>query len=475
MKKDRTFSADEVERPRSTFFRSRDEATTDPDGDAWDAEFDPDAAADADAVDAADLVDVEPLADDPSEPAEPRFNDGSYARDDFGTAFDGAFEQMFDPGEAAVGATDADPDVGGADDNWDATEPEPRRARRFESPPRTHDGSAAGVLSLLFGGTACIGGVALGVLSVLAPAAVRAITAVTDAVGATPATLLLLGGVAVSHGLLVRRARAREREAELRLSRLDRHLDRVATQRPEVPEQSDEGIAELLDHAQRALLALERQDEKIANLTRATKMYGKPLIEISKQVAELTNQIGDMAGSDSRIDELATTLTSIDETSAGRLAEILGATTRLALGVDAVPSAIEDTLAERLEGLTRQVEALGARVETAVRDGLAALPAPAAPVDAPPVDLGPVQALVESIQREVQGIATRVTQLANAPRAKVATASPTPQSAATPPAEPSATPPADGAGPAHRIAGAHSAKGSNVLGAIAKLRSMKGS
>ncbi len=45
------------------------------------------------------------------------------------------------------------------------------------------------------------------------------------------------------------------------------------------------------------MLVLQRQDEKIANLTKALKMYGKPLLEISQQATGIDRQLGEVAGS----------------------------------------------------------------------------------------------------------------------------------------------------------------------------------
>ncbi len=45
------------------------------------------------------------------------------------------------------------------------------------------------------------------------------------------------------------------------------------------------------EELQRVLLALERQDEKVGNLTKALKMYGKPLMEIAQQGNDLAAQL----------------------------------------------------------------------------------------------------------------------------------------------------------------------------------------
>jgi BioD-like phosphotransacetylase family protein len=45
------------------------------------------------------------------------------------------------------------------------------------------------------------------------------------------------------------------------------------------------------EELQHVLITLQRQDEKINNLTKAIKMYGKPLMEISGQGTELAGSL----------------------------------------------------------------------------------------------------------------------------------------------------------------------------------------
>lgn len=64
----------------------------------------------------------------------------------------------------------------------------------------------------------------------------------------------------------------------------------VAYQRA-IAERPPKDDTEALD---RATLAIQRQDEKLANLSKALKMYGKPLMEISQQTSEIGQLVTDL-------------------------------------------------------------------------------------------------------------------------------------------------------------------------------------
>ena len=49
-----------------------------------------------------------------------------------------------------------------------------------------------------------------------------------------------------------------------------------------------------LESMRAAIHLIERQDEKINNLSKATKMYGKPLLEISNQISDSSRQVSEV-------------------------------------------------------------------------------------------------------------------------------------------------------------------------------------
>jgi hypothetical protein len=250
-----------------------------------------------------------------------------------------------------------------------------------------------------------------------------------------------------------------------------------------------------------ALLLLQRQDEKIANLTKAVKMYGTPLMEISTQVGELTSALGQL---DQRFSAL------VARVAPTNLEPVTQALARVEVAVAAMSQRLDDGEArkslfrleeatqktltaldqlQRGENVARVGADLQARVDRATADlqsGLAKLREGS---------LGDLESVVREIQREMAGVATQVAQIgatvkggARSTTTFAATPTTAPASAAEPtpattnhatapaPASPApaaeATPPAaDGGG---YSTGARSSGGKNVLGAIAKLKQMKG-
>jgi chromosome segregation ATPase len=293
------------------------------------------------------------------------------------------------------------------------------------------------------------------------------------------------------------------------------------------------------EEMQHALLALQRQDEKVNNLTKAIKMYGKPLMEIAsqgqdldgslaqvktlveggsestrqavvrletqlrnqapagKELTELNQQVGKLAG---RIEALAT---KAEPPSLAPLQQQLG---RLEVAIAAVAQRLEDSELRkgvlRLEATAQQSRELlqevlrgepvqkassdlAQRLDGAVRglqDGLARLR---------DGNLGGLETAVRDIQREVSGVATSVAQIhvavkngvrvattAAVPPPAAATPAAAPTAAPTPAAAPAAAsaptaaaPTADGGG---YQTGSRATPSKNVLGAIAKLKQMKG-
>lgn len=113
--------------------------------------------------------------------------------------------------------------------------------------------------------------------------------------GVEPSTLLVLGVVMAAAGFTRRRIGAlydRFEEAQIEREQLTQDLTEslqflVASQHA-----SNERPPAAGEELQHVLVSIQRQDEKINNLTKAIKMYGKPLMEISGQATEIAGNLG---------------------------------------------------------------------------------------------------------------------------------------------------------------------------------------
>ena len=75
------------------------------------------------------------------------------------------------------------------------------------------------------------------------------------------------------------------------LAELGAGVDELVAHQRALAERPPQNDTEALE---RATLAIQRQDEKIANLSKALKMYGKPLMDISQQTTEIGQLVGDL-------------------------------------------------------------------------------------------------------------------------------------------------------------------------------------
>jgi hypothetical protein len=336
-------------------------------------------------------------------------------------------------------------------------------------------------------------------------------------------------------------------------ARLQHRADEAEQRRREQTDALQQLLRELTDDAHRekppaegeelqhVQMSLQRQDEKINNLTKAIKMYGKPLMEIAGQGTEFASGLASVktiveANGDSVRQGVARLETQLRASSSSKELAELGATlqkvaarvdafaakdgggaavqalqqqvARIEVAVAAVAQRLEDSevrksllrleetalkgrdsVQELLRGdaLRQATGQLQDRVDAATKglaDGLAKLR---------DGNLGPLEQSVREIQREVAGVATAVAQihagLKAAPRAAVAApaASTAPATApaatsaaaaapaAATPAPAAGTPAAAGTGEgAGYSTGTRTSGAKNVLGAIAKLKQMKG-
>jgi hypothetical protein len=358
--------------------------------------------------------------------------------------------------------------------DYDAGTPVSARARRRRDPSAVP--SAGGVAALAAG--ALLG--LAGIVQLLVPGAAE-----VGLDGWSPQLPLTIGAVLAALGLTQRRVGAiqqrlddseRRREASnaALTAALDQLLENTASQATD---------ASGGHPAERALLALQRQDQKINNLTKATKMYGKPLMEITAQGTEvagcltklqaaveaLTAQTGpsqpgvELGEVSARIDGLSGAVASLQAHAQADGREVKAALAQLSsqqedrLGDDQLQVRLAEATTRIGEGIDQLRDQNVAGIESSVRD----------------------------VQREVSALAGAIAKLQGAaPAAAPATATAATATASTTPAP---TAPANAAAPSTTAGsgeapsteggyatGERKSRGSNVLGAIAKLKQMKG-
>jgi DNA repair exonuclease SbcCD ATPase subunit len=193
------------------------------------------------------------------------------------------------PSEDSEIATESDANT--TDESLEETEPATRRRRARTSSKATESQAKSektGIGAMV--GAACLmGGIVATVLQ-----GSSSLTTSLRSVGLDAPVLLTIGAVLFVLSVVRRQhslAQARyeqlaqaqnEKESELQGSvqyLVEQH--QLSTERP--PAEGEE--------LQRVLIALERQDEKVGNLTKALKMYGKPLMEIAQQGNDLAAQL----------------------------------------------------------------------------------------------------------------------------------------------------------------------------------------
>ncbi len=194
---------------------------------------------------------------------------------------------------AATGTEEAaqtEPDVATAADPVPSTDAEtPARRRR----PRANDASTqkqhkSGVGAMV--GAACLFG---GIIATVLQSS-NAFTTTLRSVGLDAPVLMTIGAVVFVLSIVRRQhALAQLRYEQLAQAQNDKESElhgslqylveqhQLSSERP--PAEGEE--------LQRVLVSLQRQDEKVGNLTKALKMYGKPLMEIASQGNEIAAQV----------------------------------------------------------------------------------------------------------------------------------------------------------------------------------------
>lgn len=177
-----------------------------------------------------------------------------------------------------------------------ATEPEPQPLPSVAAPVQTS--SRAALMGIGGGAALAIGGVMLMAASLTAPEFAAGFLKLLDSLQLGPAQLVICGLILLGFGGIRRR--------QLQSQQVMQTLIQLAERATQA---SDDGLDQIYDFGERqgsaqasiqedlqcSLHALQRQDEKIANLTRATKMYGKPLMEITNQLADTNTQVTEVA------------------------------------------------------------------------------------------------------------------------------------------------------------------------------------
>lgn len=316
-----------------------------------------------------------------------------------------------------------------------------------------------------------------------------AATATGIAPGALLACAAAFAAAAATQGRVARELAQLAATAHAQRAELAELHAQVATGRDAAPGGSGD-----LDQV---MLALQKQDEKTSNLSRAVKMYGQPLVEISGQTTEIATLAQQLQ---QRVAELAARPAT---PGFEPLAQALG---RIEVNLAAVAQRLDDAEARkalfRLEEATQKglaaladlrkgddVRQVGADLQARIDRATATLADSINRLGE--TSVGELAVVTRDIQREVTGVATQVAQInaavksgarldASAAPAPTATATAAAPSPATGPAPSSPAPTADGGvapsngGGGGYQTGARSSSGRNVLGAIARLKQMKG-
>ncbi|MGA0870299.1 MAG: hypothetical protein ACO3UM_15320 [Planctomycetota bacterium] len=279
-----------------------------------------------------------------------------------------------------------------------------------------------------------------------------------QAAGVTPFAVAVAGMLAAVLGSLRAAGDSRAAQTAWRLDQLEQGMQSLAP-----------GQADQIGEAGHILVALQRQDEKLNNLTRATKLYGKPLAEVTEQVHEI-------AQGQAKLDlDVANLERAMQNATAAVEAQLAGRLEAVTAAVQQLERAVHDSRTETNPATPWTREEAREDLADAVTQVRSALRELDAGAPQQPVVLDSLEDAVTTIQREIQALATSVARIeAQRPTAiSLAKDGPAPRPEVTPPAAPAPTAQSGVGDLAQSIAGERKATGKNVLGAIAKLKSMR--
>ncbi|MCA8942205.1 MAG: hypothetical protein KDB80_06550 [Planctomycetes bacterium] len=209
---------------------------------------------------------------------------------------------------------------------------------------------------------------------------------------------------------------------------------------------------------------LNRLDEKISNLSRATKMYGKPLLDVANRMQQAANHLTEIERSlDGVVEQV--------KSSGARLGDDVGKLMAAVDRADPFPKEEIDRLLAASKRSAELVEELREEIVTKPDSDAEWRPS-----------LDAMQGTLDTIRTEIQSLSSAVSSIRSLPASPQSASRPAPSTTPAAPATP-ATPapnaagnesPASGnGGLANSIAGERKSKGKNVLGAIAKLKQMR--
>jgi len=335
-------------------------------------------------------------------------------------------------------------------------------------------------------------GILLAVATASRPASVAQLLEACARLSLTPALLLGFGLATWGVGVLLGR---QQRNAQLLAQTVvDLHATLDAASRIEdtaLALQEAAGASASLsgDDIGHVLFALQRHEEKLNNLTKATKTFGKPLVEMTTQLAEVAAQISQgqtnvqavRVAAESgfgRVEELLRQQSEGESSKAEEVRRALEQATAAWQGtldgalreLSQAPSAVQGQLASLTQELDRKLVASGQRVCAELGRELGTrLEELGKSSREAGIDLTPIHNAIAALRRDLAGLASSTGSTRKVPEAAPAAA---PAATTAPPAaKGSDDVPASGL--AQTIAGERSTKGANTLGAIAKLKKMR--
>jgi hypothetical protein len=360
-----------------------------------------------------------------------------------------AANEFFRRAEAAL-EVDEDAAWSGEEDEG-STDTEVPDARVAEAPQRSLLAACGWTVAGIATAVACA--------SVVLGPSVQTILEPLQAAGITPFAVAVAGMLVAVLGSLRAAGENRAAQNAWRLDQLEQGMQAL------LPGQSDQ-----IGEAGHLLVALQRQDEKLNNLTRATKLYGKPLAEVAEQVHEI-------AQAQSKLDlDVANLERAMQDASAAVRAHVTERVDTLLRAVERLEEAVAEAKPETGAGSAWTREEAKADLADAVTQVRSALLELDASTPQQPVALDGLEDAVTTIQREIQTLATSLARIeAQRPAGiQLAKDGPAAHPEVAPPAPPAPAGQGGGVGDlAQSIAGARKATGKNVLGAIAKLKSMR--
>ena len=347
----------------------------------------------------------------------------------------------------------------------------PRRERRTRTRRSGTSGDSQSNRSLLvmIGTSVMVFGFGISVIAVLTPG-------LLGDFGSNLQTMGLTGGLLVTLGIVVTLvSQALMRQESLRSS-----IDSMQNSMIE----NDDYVAECFDYLvdaheqnlsrrpasgeelEQVLHNLRRQDEKINNLTKALKMYGKPLVEVNRHVTEVGLKTKVIS---TQVEALKPLVTEMGGQLSADIAQRLSELPDIAQRLSELPE-------DGTERILENIAALGTKLREEISQSL----------DRLPKDDGTANTL-DALNREVGSLNDAIAKLSLAPRpaAPAPTPAPTPTQSAAPqpsvsqpsaspqPSSPAPDPTGGGSGLAQSISGSKKSSGTGVSGAIAKLKRMR--